>query len=239
MLLAGIIAGGIAGGIDREPFRLLRNFLGPHTILSADMTSNPLAASRARRSDNEMLSAKLQLPHKGGLTMTRISLSGISVVNKSGFMESDIENNEMADANTEPVEVTMEQVTAEQVTTEQVLGLKIAPILRKNKNTGQLEIGNFKPMSLVGDTDECLNIGYSMLSDTGSSNDHLDVLTASDQITVAKICANNGSIVISCRSDQITVSPRHSRPDDKCQRTGKASLARHGRIESIRAEMFS
>ena len=214
MLLVGLFV----SGMDRETLRPLMDFLRPHNISPAAMTQDPLAAARLLRSDNEMLSSKLQPARKGELTMTRISLSGISVVNKSGFVASGIENDEMAGANSGPVEVAAEIDTTP--ATEQVLGLKISPILRKDKNTGQLEIGNFKPMSLVGGTDECLNIGYSMLGDTGSSNDLLDVLTTSDEITVAKICANNGSIVISCRSDQITVSPRRSRPDDKCQRSG-------------------
>ena len=207
-----LLVGFLLIGMDRETLGPLMDFLGPHNISTAGMTPDPVAVARLLRSDNEMQSSKLQPARKGGLAMTRISLSGISVVNKSGFMASAVENDEMAGANSAPVEVS--------ASTEQVLGLKIAPILRKDKNTGQLEIGNFKPMSFAGGADECLNIGYAMLNDTGSSNDLLDVLTASDEITVAKICANNGSIVISCRSDQITVSPRRSRPDDKCQRSG-------------------
>ena len=214
-----LLVGFLAIGMYRETLRPLLNFLGPQNISTAGMTPDPLAAARLLRSDNEMQSSKLQPARKGGLAMTRISLSGISIVNNSGIMASGFENDELANADSAPAQ-TATSTAINTPATEQVLGLKIAPILRKDKNTGQLEIGNFKPMSLVGDSDECLNIGYSMLGDTGSSNDLLDVLTASDEITVAKICANNGSIVISCRGDQITVSPRRSRPDDKCQRSG-------------------
>ena len=75
-------------------------------------------------------------------------------------------------------------------------------------------------MSVIGRTGDCLNLGYSMLEDTGSPQDLLEVIMASDQITIARICASNGSIMLSCRNDQITVSPRRARPDDKCERAG-------------------
>src|SRR6185503_1478958 len=81
---------------------------------------------------------------------------------------------------------------------EEVGGQKSDPILRKDKKTGELEIGNFKPMSITGRTGDCLNLGYSMLDDTGSSQDLLEVMMASDQITIARICASNGSIVLTC-----------------------------------------
>lgn len=95
-------------------------------------------------------------------------------------------------------------------------GAKMAPIVRKDPATGQLEIGNFKPVTLDGDAAECLDMGYAMLGDTGTSNDLLEVMTATDSITIAKICAKNGSVVLSCRNQKITISPRRSRPDDNC-----------------------
>jgi hypothetical protein len=97
--------------------------------------------------------------------------------------------------------------------------MRIAPILRKDGRTGQLEIGNFKSLSFVGGTSECLDMGYAMLGDTGTSNDLLEVLASTNAITIAKICAKNGSVVLTCRNEQITISPRRSRPDDKCEKS--------------------
>lgn len=94
--------------------------------------------------------------------------------------------------------------------------LSAKPILRKNPQSGKLEIGNFKSLSLVGSPEDCLDFGYSLLSDAATPNDKLDVMTAADEITIARICAANGSVIITCRAGQIAVSPRKSRPDDHC-----------------------
>ena len=53
-------------------------------------------------------------------------------------------------------------------------------------------------------------MGYSMLGDVNSSSDLLDIMVASDEITISKICTANGSILITCRNGQISVSPRRS-----------------------------
>ena len=42
------------------------------------------------------------------------------------------------------------------------------------------------------------------------------VLADSDAITVARICAANGSLVVTCRMDQITISPRRLKPNETC-----------------------
>ena len=217
MLLVGLFA----IGAHRDAFKPLVGFLTPHNISVAAMTPDPLATSQLQRSDNEMSAAKMQTARKGGMTMTRIELSSVTEVNESSSMDDSSASEKVANAGPAPPENATPDAAISMPTTEQVMGLKIAPILGKDVSSGQLKIGNFKPLSLAGNKDECLNVGYSMLGDTGSSNDLLDVITASDQITIAKICANNGSIIISCRGDQITVSPRRSRPDDKCQRTSQ------------------
>lgn len=98
--------------------------------------------------------------------------------------------------------------------------LSARPILWKNPQSGKLEIGNFKSLSLVGSSDDCLDFGHSLLSDAGSSNSKLDVMISADEITIARICAVNGSVVISCRGGQISVSPRKARPDDNCTEKG-------------------
>lgn len=99
-------------------------------------------------------------------------------------------------------------------------GLSARPILRKNPQSGKLEIGNFKSLSVVGSSEDCLDFGHAMLSDAGSGGTKLDVMIAADEITIARICAVNGSVIISCRSGQISVSPRKARPDDRCAERG-------------------
>lgn len=96
----------------------------------------------------------------------------------------------------------------------------MAPVLQLNRQNGALEIGSFKSMSFPGGAAECVAIGRSMLEDTGSTSGKLEVLAASGPIEAARICAANGSVIISCRGGQITVSPRRARPDDKCERFG-------------------
>ncbi len=142
--------------------------------------------------------------------MTQVSSAGNSVVTQTGdaaggddqpYDDAEIESSGSFDV---------------ALTTEEVQGLKTPPILVKDRKSRQLVIGSFKPISLIGGSGECLEIGYSMLGDTDSADDLLEILTASEQITVAKICARNGSVVITCRNDQITISPRRPRPGDGC-----------------------
>ena len=99
-------------------------------------------------------------------------------------------------------------------------GQHIAPILQKDPRTGHLSIGNFKAISMAGPQDECFGIGRSMLQDVGASSQQLSVVTSSKQIAIAKICAGNGSVILTCRAGQITVSPRRQRPDDNCSASG-------------------
>ena len=98
--------------------------------------------------------------------------------------------------------------------------LRAAPILRKSPQSGKLEIGNFKSLSIVGSPGECLDFGDALLKDAGATNEELEVVTAADEITIVRICAANGSVMITCRGGQIAVSPRKSRPDDQCARKG-------------------
>ena len=94
--------------------------------------------------------------------------------------------------------------------------LRAEPILRRSPQSGKLEIGSFKSLSVVGSPEDCLNFGNALLRDSGAANEKLDVVTAVHEITIARICAANGSVIITCRGGQISVSPRRSRPDDQC-----------------------
>jgi hypothetical protein len=91
------------------------------------------------------------------------------------------------------------------------------PAMLRRKNNG-IEIGNFRSVTMDGAADECLNLGYSMLSAAKANQDLLDVMVTNKQITIANICASNGKVVFSCRNGKISISPRRARPDDSCSR---------------------
>lgn len=95
----------------------------------------------------------------------------------------------------------------------------MAPMLTKDGRTGNLRIGQFRSMTMEGDMEQCLDTGYAMVQDIGLDTDAVDVLAATDSITIAKICAANGSVVITCRNNSIVISPRRAKPNDSCQST--------------------
>jgi hypothetical protein len=95
---------------------------------------------------------------------------------------------------------------------------RVAPLLRRNPQSGLLEIGNFNSVQLTGTGEDCITTGQSLLTDLGLSGDSVVSVAESDQISIARICASNGSIILSCRNDVTTISPRRPRPDDKCNR---------------------
>jgi hypothetical protein len=109
---------------------------------------------------------------------------------------------------------------AEPLTRNPIRGAARMPSLRRNPRTGEPEIGNFAQMTLPDEEGDCLEIGRTLLEDAALSADLLDVLTADDEITIGRICASNGSIVLTCRNGEITLSPRRKRPDDQCQSLG-------------------
>jgi hypothetical protein len=99
---------------------------------------------------------------------------------------------------------------------EEVKAMAIQPILMQKPGSGALEIGSFKPIVVSGNADACVDLGHSMLMEAKAQKKLLQVMVESDAITIAKICTKNGSIFLTCRSNQITISPRKSRPDDGC-----------------------
>lgn len=190
---------------------------------TATMNVVPLAGPGLPRSPNDMLSSLLVDSPKSGLNVTRVPISRLTEVEKSEetFDESfdtpdgnaSVQSSEVFD---EPTTATSDASGALQMNQK----VTIAPVLIKNKQTGALDIGDFRSMSLLGNTAECLDTGYLMLRDIGISRDHLKMVLTSPQITIAKICANNGSIVFTCRGGRVVISPRRARPDDNCVRLG-------------------
>ena len=166
---------------------------------------DPLAFARLARQDRELGRRGVQSSLKESMPVTEARQS--EVADSAGTAEQPYEM---------PAPASYDGPVDGPETPGAPSSTKIAPIVRKDRATGQLEIGNFKPVTLDGDAAECLDMGYAMLGDSGTSNDLLDVMTATDSITIAKICAKNGSVVLTCRNQKITISPRRSRPDDNC-----------------------
>ena len=69
---------------------------------------------------------------------------------------------------------------------------------------------------MPGSSMTCLDTAYGLLEDAGARRDKLKELAESPAITVARICAANGSLVVTCRLDQITISPRRLKPNETC-----------------------
>jgi hypothetical protein len=144
--------------------------------------------------------------------------------------KDDFSTSTMTVAKTEPETETVDETTTEESTADLALAagasvddseaLRISPILRKSPRSGKLEIGSFKSLSLVGSAEECLSFGDALIRDAGVKDEKVNVVTAASEITIARICAANGSVIITCRDGQIAVSPRKSRPDDQCERKG-------------------
>ena len=91
-----------------------------------------------------------------------------------------------------------------------------SPVLRKGQKSGDVEIGSFNTVSLPGSSADCLDTAYGLLDDAGASRDKLKVLAESKMITVARICAANGSLVVTCRSRPDHLSPRRLKPNESC-----------------------
>lgn len=123
----------------------------------------------------------------------------------------------MAAITSGPSEEMPAKLSGEQETPAQVArGSSVSPVLRKSPATGKLEIANFSTMSFEGSSEECPEFGVSMLEFADASPDLLEILNASEEITVARICAANGSVILTCRNEQTTLSSRRARPNDGC-----------------------
>lgn len=166
-----------------------------------DQSTDPVAQARPLRGDLETVTkrtARLADQRKGSLAFTQIS--AMAAVTSS---PSDT-----------PAKLSEEQDAKAPSAREP----GASPVLRKSPATGKLEIANFSTMSFEGSSEECPEFAVSMLEFADTSPDLLEILASSDEITVARICAANGSVILTCRNEQITLSSRRARPNDGCLR---------------------
>ena len=163
------------------------------------------------RGDNELFTEGPQRQLKGELRVTAVAVRMEDGAEPEGNAASEPEFDVASGA-----EVPQADVAAFETGPEGQEAQGMSPVLRRDRRSGKLEIGNFETVSLVGDASQCLQMGYTMLEDTGAPQSSLEVLAKSRSITMARICAVNGAVIITCRSNQLTVSPRRLKPNETC-----------------------
>ncbi len=170
-------------------------------------TSDPLAVSRYERQDNELLTRGPQRQLKGPLQLTLVAsaATGEPAAEPDGALASDMAGQDQGDGTGEMT-----------VGPEDPAAMVRSPLLRKGSKSGEVVIGSFSTVSMPGSSMSCLDTAYGLLEDAGARRDKLTVLAESPAITVARICASNGSLVVTCRLDQITISPRRLKPNESC-----------------------
>ncbi len=178
-------------------------------MFGAAHPKQPTEAGRAIRNPANGASTVDGIPPKNDFSTSTM------VVAKT---ETDAEAETVDEATTE--ESTADLALAAGASVDDSEALRATPILRKSAQGGKLEIGSFKSLSLVGSPEDCLSFGDALIRDAGVNDQKVDVVTNVSVITIARICAINGSVIITCRGGQIAVSPRKSRPDDQCERKG-------------------
>lgn len=203
-----ILLGCFAIGWNYEQIRQHFQPKAPAIAAVSDKSSDPLAVSRYERQDNELLTSGPQRQLKGPLQLTLVPTAngqspgaGLAAADQQGAPEQ-----EQGDGAGE-ITVGPEDPAAAMVR---------SPVLHRGETPGEVEIGSFSTVSMPGSSVTCLDTAYGLLEDAGAARDKLVVMAESPAITVARICAANGSLVVTCRLDQITISPRRRRPDDTC-----------------------
>lgn len=193
--------------------RDVRQLFAPKPVASVAVSgksTDPLAVSRYERADNELLTKGPQRQLKGPLQLTLVPNEQLQSPPEELITAS------LPDDATAP-----EQEQGDgygEVTTgpEDPLKMVRVPLLRRARSSGNLEIGSFNTVTMGGQSADCLDTAYGLLEDAGAARDKLKVLAQTPAITVARICAANGSLVVTCRSNQITISPRKLKPNETC-----------------------
>ena len=173
------------------------------SVAMSGKTTDPLSVSRYERRDNELLTKGPQRQLKGPLQITMVPASvpasQAEVASDTGAEPEDAQGDGAGEGYgpEDPSRVR-------------------SPVLRKDAKSGNLEIGNFATVSMNGSSADCLDMAYGLLQDAGAPRDRLKVLAESKAIVLARICAANGSLILTCRMDQITLSPRRLKPNESC-----------------------
>jgi hypothetical protein len=211
-----ILLGVFAAGWNFEEIRIYALHRMKPAMAMAALADDAPIVLRPELHDNELLTNGPQRQLKGPLQIT--------LVPSTPAPEDTVE----ATPASAPVDVAAADATGQELdqgdgTGEITVGpedptaqLTKSPVLHKGQKNGDVAIGSFNTVSLPGNSTDCLDTAYGLLEDAGASRDKLKVLAESKMITVARICADNGSVVVTCRLDQITLSPRRLKPNETC-----------------------
>lgn len=169
--------------------------------------AHPPGAAKHELGDNELFTTGPQRQLKGELQLTAVAVQKDADASPpADEAAAEMSGEDVVEAGFAAVETGPEAEQAQ----------SMSPVLRMDRRIGKLEIGNFETVSLTGDSSQCLEMGYTMLGDAGAPESSLEVLVRSKLITMARICATNGAVIISCRSNQVTISPRRLKPNERC-----------------------
>lgn len=171
----------------------------------------------AKSNQDTATDTALTKSQKGGLNVTRVTISPIVEFPKSIGTQYDQNASDIPAGGVDTPDGFNPAEALDKDT--EVTGKTTGPLLRKDPITGIISIGNYKSLTVSSSQQNCLGLGRSMLRDIRAPADQLSVMMSNGQISIAKICADNGSVIITCRGGKMVVSPRRIRPDDKCVRS--------------------
>jgi hypothetical protein len=180
--------------------------------------ADPVALSRLKRSDRlvtAMSNAPTKMPLQPAVAAATAEAPAMAA---EPVAAEESELAEIPDVGEDllPEENYVDSASVSGAEAPNVEGKRVLPSLYFDREKKQRIIGNFQTRSFPGDRETCREIGESMAKDPSGSSSALQTLADSSAIKVLRICAANGSVIISCRSGQVTISPRQVRPDDKC-----------------------
>lgn len=210
LILLGVF---VAGWNSEEIRSYARHWLPSAAASFAAAAAEPAPTMRPELQDNELLTRGPQRQLKGPLQITLVPSSEPDVPQPEAAPVAVAVADDAAAAEPDQGDGSGDITVGPEDPAAQ---LSKSPVLRRGQKSGDVEIGNFATVSLPGSSAECLDTAYSLLDDAGAARDKLKVLAESKMITVARICAANGSLVVTCRMDQITISPRRMKPNETC-----------------------
>ena len=87
-----------------------------------------------------------------------------------------------------------------------------------SKRKGKLVLNRFHTLKLNMEHDACRKFPTEFLADYKLPNNAVETLADNMIIIQRRICASNGSIMVTCYHNEATLSMRQARPDDGCSR---------------------
>jgi hypothetical protein len=83
---------------------------------------------------------------------------------------------------------------------------------------GKLRLNNFRTLQMQMALRECRSFAGIFVADYDLPQGSIETLADNMVIVQKRICATNGSVVVTCYQNEATISMRRARPDDGCKR---------------------